>query len=103
MVMVAAIDPFGVHFRQVITSEEVGCEKPDPKNFRIIADKLGVPIDRCCVIGDSWENDIEPALQLGCSVIWTQEFARTQFDRRDVPIIHSLNEITKWLQIRKAS
>ncbi|MBI1860391.1 MAG: HAD family hydrolase [Deltaproteobacteria bacterium] len=103
MVKIAAIDPFGVLFSAVVTSEEMGSEKPDHRNFRNVAERMGVPLEHCCVVGDSWEKDIEPALALGCSAIWTQEFTRTKYDRKDVPVVQSLNEISKWLQVRKAS
>lgn len=41
---------------QVITRDEVRYAKPDPDLFLAAADRLGVPIERCVVVGDSiWD------------------------------------------------
>ncbi|MBQ0056725.1 MAG: HAD-IA family hydrolase [Bacteroidales bacterium] len=57
-------------FVTVIDSTEVGVRKPDPAIFQIAIDRLGIPVKDITVIGDSYNKDIVPALNLGCNAIW---------------------------------
>ncbi len=52
-------------FDAVVVSEEVETDKPGDAIFRLAAERLGVPLARCVVIGDSAERDVEGALRLG--------------------------------------
>ncbi|HXN92387.1 MAG TPA: HAD family hydrolase [Candidatus Sulfotelmatobacter sp.] len=57
------------HIDGVITSVDAGHLKPHPAVFEMAARWAGVPPDRCVVIGNREENDIEPALSLGMRTI----------------------------------
>ncbi|RME16964.1 MAG: HAD family hydrolase [Bdellovibrio sp.] len=73
-----AMDPEGELFDGLITSEEVGIEKPHFKMFQKALQYLGnVPAEESVMVGDSFEHDIVPALDLGFSVIHTKEFKPT--------------------------
>lgn len=63
----------------IVTSEEAGHEKPHLKIFEIAAAKLDLPFDDLCMIGDSWERDIEGALKYGMQCYWFKE----QNEQRD--------------------
>lgn len=49
----------------IITSVDAGHLKPHPAVFQMAMRTAGVPADRCVVIGNREDNDIEPALALG--------------------------------------
>ncbi len=49
----------------LVTSEEVGVEKPDPRIFEAGLRKLGLQADEVIMIGDSLEKDIHGAEKLG--------------------------------------
>lgn len=59
-----------VDFADVITAQQVGSYKPDPRNFRYLLDRLGVPGDRVLHIAQSLFHDIAPARQLGLATVW---------------------------------
>ena len=48
------------YFDTVVTSEEIGVNKPDPKLFLVATERLGVKPEDTVMIGDSWK-DIEGA------------------------------------------
>lgn len=58
------------YFRQIIESAVVGVRKPDPRIFALGVQALGMQPDQVLVIGDSFRKDIQPALTLGCRVLW---------------------------------
>ena len=54
----------------VVTSEEVGVEKPDRKLFALCAEKAGASLKDCCFVGDSLKKDALGAVQAGMQGIW---------------------------------
>jgi putative hydrolase of the HAD superfamily len=67
------LDEIGVGdaFETVIDSGRVGVEKPDPRIFGLVLDRLQVAAGSLCVhIGDSWAADIEGALAAGWRAVW---------------------------------
>jgi HAD superfamily hydrolase (TIGR01509 family) len=56
------------YIEAVVTSVDAGHLKPHPAVFEMAMRVAGVTADRCVVIGNREENDIEPALALG---MWT--------------------------------
>lgn len=64
------------HFEHVFISGEVGHAKPDRRIFEHAADALGVPVEGCVHIGNSWESDIKGALAAGAGAIWFEEEPR---------------------------
>lgn len=74
-----AIDPKFSLFKAVITSEEIGVEKPNEKVFELLITQLGNPApENVTLVGDSLRNDIEPAIKLGWRAIWTREFLKPE-------------------------
>jgi HAD superfamily hydrolase (TIGR01509 family) len=59
-------------FQVIIDSTVVGVAKPDPEIFRMAVRQIGVPADRCAVIGDSYDRDIVPGKAAGCRTIWVK-------------------------------
>ena len=64
-------------FQQVIESARVGIRKPDPQIFQLGISALGMSPEEVTVVGDSLENDILPARQLGCRAIWLNKKNKT--------------------------
>jgi len=57
-------------FDAVVISGELGLGKPDPEVFHHATRSLGVAHDRAVMVGDSWERDIEGALEAGLRAVW---------------------------------
>jgi FMN phosphatase YigB (HAD superfamily) len=92
-----AIDPKARYFRRLISSEEVGVEKPDEKIFHTALKVAGVLPERCLFIGDSVKSDILPALKLGMQAALTIEFRNEkEIAPSQIPIISKLEEIASW-------
>jgi FMN phosphatase YigB (HAD superfamily) len=53
----------------IVTSVDAGHLKPHPAVFELAMERWHVPADRCVVIGNREENDVEPALALGMRAI----------------------------------
>jgi FMN phosphatase YigB (HAD superfamily) len=57
------------HVDAIVTSVDAGHLKPHPAVFEMAMRVADAPADRCVVIGNREENDIEPALTLGMKAI----------------------------------
>ncbi len=55
---------------QVVTSEEVGVEKPDARIFQAALAKINLSTEETCMIGDSLTRDILGAKALGIHAFW---------------------------------
>jgi FMN phosphatase YigB (HAD superfamily) len=71
----------------IVLSCRTGCRKPEPTNFELALDELGVKPEEAVMIGDTYEHDILPALELGMRTVWV--LARP--DREVRSIIKVLN------------
>ncbi len=71
-----AMDPDGRFFPCVVTSEEVGVEKPAPRVLEEVLRRTGRAPRDCVVVGDSVADDVEPALRAGMRAVLTREFVR---------------------------
>lgn len=58
------------YFHKVITSEEIGHEKPHPSMFLMALEKLQLGKKQVAMIGDHFEKDILGARQLGIEAYW---------------------------------
>jgi HAD superfamily hydrolase (TIGR01662 family) len=58
----------------LVTSEEVGVQKPDPKIFAIALERVGVAPDEAVMVGDAWNTDIEGARRAGIRPVWLNRF-----------------------------
>lgn len=66
----------------LVTSEEAGREKPSPEIFTLCLEKLGLPAEEVCCIGDSLVRDVEGARAAGIHAILFQSDkpSRLQFE-----------------------
>ena len=58
-----AIPNWKKYFDVVITSDDVGSMKPSRKFFDLAIEKLGLKPEEVLVVGDSYERDLNPAVQ----------------------------------------
>ena len=91
-------------FEEIIVSGETPFAKPDPKIFRLMAEKLNIDTGEMMYIGDHPLNDIEGSRNAGCIPVWVKttgvwafpEIEKPEFQVetvRDVPrLIRTVNE-----------
>jgi|ERR1700682_339198 len=60
----------GTSFDFVITAQQVGSYKPDPRNFQVAHDRIGVPTTRILHVAQSLFHDHVPAKALGMTTVW---------------------------------
>jgi 2-haloacid dehalogenase len=60
----------GVAFAAVVTAQQVGTYKPNPRNFRALLDRLDTAPDRVLHVAQSLFHDIAPANALGLTTVW---------------------------------
>lgn len=65
----AAIARVGIaeRFKTILVSgdADVAVRKPNPRIFQLAAERLGVPIESCLMIGDNLEADVKGAIAAG--------------------------------------
>lgn len=57
-------------FDLVTTMDNMHAAKPNAAYYREILDAIDCAPEQALVVGDSWENDVEPALRLGMPAYW---------------------------------
>jgi HAD superfamily hydrolase (TIGR01549 family) len=98
MLKLQAFDPSGSLFPHVLTSEELGFEKPDPRFFSLGLQKLGSHVENTVMVGDNFKLDIEVPLNLGLKCFWTQEFKKEpEFSSFTHPNLEKLNHLNQLL------
>ena len=60
-------------FAHIVLSEEVGCQKPNPRIFEEALRMNGLQADDVVMIGDLWNSDIQGAINAGIDQIWIRK------------------------------
>jgi 2-haloacid dehalogenase len=60
----------GVKFDWIITAQQVGSYKPNPRNFEVAFERLGLPRNRILHVAQSLFHDHVPAKALGLTTVW---------------------------------
>jgi phosphoglycolate phosphatase len=55
-------------FREILGGDSLSSRKPDPAGLHILAGRLGVPVERLLLVGDTWV-DAETARNAGCAFV----------------------------------
>ena len=85
-------------FAHIVLSEEVGCQKPNPRIFEEALRMNGLQAEEVVMIGDSWSSDIQGAINAGIDQIWItkskEQGAKSQdtTEQTATYIVHSLSE-----------
>lgn len=100
MLKLKAIDPKGTFFKTVMTSEEAGCEKPQKKVFELLLKELGNPKPHAItLVGDDFNNDIQPALKRKWSTVLTSEFVKPS--KSQLPKVNHIKHLNELLEVLK--
>ncbi len=84
-----------VYFDKVITSEEVGVKKPNPKIFQYALKKANANLNESIMIGDNWEADIMGAKNTGLDVIFFNYY--NEIVAENIKSVINLNGIRHYL------
>ena len=60
-------------FTHIVLSEEVGCQKPNPRIYEEALRMNGLSAEEVVMIGDSWSSDIQGAINAGIDQIWIRK------------------------------
>lgn len=83
------------HFRMVISSAYVGCEKPDPKIFLYAIQQAGAETHEKWMVGDNPRADIEGAAQVGIRGILVRNPGDHTYKARDLNEVEAILEKTR--------
>lgn len=88
---------YAPYLSAVVTSEEVGCEKPDPRVFEAALARLGARASQAVMVGDDPERDIGGAHRAGLRTIHISEF--TGPAAGEVPADHRIERLAELLDL----
>lgn len=57
-------------FDEIFIADEVGMVKPDPRLFRLAAERLGVAPEACAMVGDRFDRDVRGGASVGMFTVW---------------------------------
>ena len=79
----------------LITSEEAGAEKPDPRPLLLALEKLGARAETALAVGDSFTEDVAAALACGMDCAWMVR------DQQIRPASESVYPVRNWAELRE--
>jgi HAD superfamily hydrolase (TIGR01549 family) len=79
----------------LITSEETGIQKPDPRIFEVALEQLGLAADETAMVGDVWRTDIAGAQAAGLRPVWFNWRGLPEVDEAvpQVPALHPVQAV----------
>ena len=81
----------------LITSEDVGATKPDPRIFHVALQRLSAQPEETVLIGDNWDADVIGSLEVGIRPIWLNRFENPRL-LKDVEEITGFEPLAPLLQ-----
>ena len=90
-------------FSHIVLSEEVGCQKPNPRIFEEALRMNGLAAEDVVMIGESWSSDIQGAINAGIDQIWIRKNKEQGTKSQDTTeqtatyIVQSLSEVMEIL------
>ena len=85
-------------FAHIVLSEEVGCQKPNPRIFEEALRMNGLQAEDVVMIGDSWNSDIQGAINAGIDQIWIRKSKDPLPEGQSVTyLVQSLSEVMEIL------
>jgi HAD superfamily hydrolase (TIGR01549 family) len=91
----AAMEDQDHFFELLLTSEERGFEKPEQKLFSEVLSHFKISASEALMVGDSFENDIRPCIEMKIPCIQTLEFKDST--QRHSQTIDKLDQILDFL------
>jgi putative hydrolase of the HAD superfamily len=80
-------------FAHIVLSEEVGCQKPNPRIFEVALRMNGLQAEDVVMIGDSWNSDIQGAINAGIDQIWVTDKALDGKDNLGNEVTYVVNSL----------
>jgi 2-haloalkanoic acid dehalogenase type II len=98
--MIAA-DQVGVKFARIVTAEDAGWYKPDPRPYQLALDQLGVTPDRCLFVAGS-AYDLIGTAKVGLPTFWHDRIGMAAPAHAPAPLAHerTLAELPNFCGIR---
>jgi putative hydrolase of the HAD superfamily len=59
-----------IPLERIFISDGIGIAKPDKRVFEYVQRQVNIESNKCCYIGDTWENDVVPPIEAGWNSIW---------------------------------
>lgn len=84
-------------FDAVAISGEVGIGKPEVGIFEWISKELGVKPERCAMVGDNPERDVQGGLNAGMATAWVDHGYKPRGAKAQLEV-KSLSELWPWLK-----
>ena len=85
-------------FAHIVLSEEVGCQKPNPRIFEEALRMNGLQAEEVVMIGDSWSSDIQGAINAGIDQIWIRKSKDSLPEGQSATyLVQSLSEVMEIL------
>ena len=85
-------------FSHIVLSEEVGCQKPNPRIFEEALRLNGLSADEVVMVGDSWYSDIQGAINAGIDQIWIRKSQDPLSEGQSATyLVQSLSEVMEIL------
>ena len=85
-------------FAHIVLSEEVGCQKPNPRIFEEALRMNGLQAEDVVMIGDSWNSDIQGAINAGIDQIWIRKSKDPLPEGQSATyLVQSLSEVMEML------
>jgi HAD superfamily hydrolase (TIGR01509 family) len=91
------LSTFGLaeHVAALVTSEQIGVAKPDPRIFGAALARLECAANDAVMIGDSLDNDVGGALAAGIAAVWFDRSGAPLPANLTVPVLTSLEPATE--------
>src|SRR5579862_837797 len=71
----------------LVTSEEIGAQKPDAAIFAAALDRAGASAADAVMLGDAWHTDVIGAQRAGIRPVWLNRFGETSADPTVVELL----------------
>ena len=85
-------------FSHIVLSEEVGYQKPNPRIFEEALRMNGLQAEDVVMIGDSWNSDIQGAINAGIDQIWIRKSQDPLLEGQSATyLVQSLSEVMEIL------
>lgn len=82
----------------IVTSEEAGVEKPDPKMFELALKKIDLKNNDVCMIGDNFYKDILGAYNMGIQSFWINEKSKSvSYDNTMIKEFDDFKQLTRYI------
>ncbi|HEY0754818.1 MAG TPA: HAD family hydrolase [Ktedonobacteraceae bacterium] len=84
---------------ELVTSEETGSIKPDPRIFHVALERCGCRAAEAVVVGDSWQADVLGARQAGIRAVWLNRTGRACPDPQLAQELPALEPLARAIEI----